>query len=438
MIKIYPDLPQAKQTILKRDSIQSDDVPQAILDRLTQIFGDAVTPAEAVRRILADVRARGDASLRDWTKRIDEIDLDSISISNFQLPTSNFQLPISNLQLAADRIKAFHAQQPLTSWRTPDGMLGQKISPIKRVGFYVPGGSAPLPSSLLMSVIPAQVAGVKEIVVCTPPSQPNGDVPPVILAAAKIAGVDRVYRIGGAQAIAAMAYGTESVPRVDKIVGAGNLFVTLAKQQVFGIVGIDGLAGPTETVVIADDTANPKWVAADLLAQAEHDPLATAILFTPSASLAQAVQIEVGRQMEELARAEIIAQSLDNRGGIVLTPDLAAAVELANDFAPEHMCIATKNPNEWADKITNAGGLFLGERSFEVLGDYVAGPSHVMPTSGTARFASPLNVLDFVHITSLISLDAVTAAQLSPVAAAIARAESLTAHASAAEARVEK
>jgi histidinol dehydrogenase len=225
---------------------------------------------------------------------------------------------------------------------------------------------------------------------------------------------------------------------VDKIVGAGNLFVTLAKQQVFGVVGIDGLAGPTETVVIADDTANPKWVAADLLAQAEHDPLATAILFTPSASLAQAVQIEVGKQMEELSRAKIIAQSLDNRGGIVLTPDLATAVELANDFAPEHLCIATKNPNDLADKITNAGGLFLGERSFEVLGDYVAGPSHVMPTSGTARFASPLNVLDFVHITSLISLDAATAAQLSPVAAAIARAESLTAHASAAEARVEK
>ena len=419
-----PDLPQAKQTILKRDSIQSDDVPQAILDRLAQIFGDAVTPAEAVRRILADVRARGDASLRDWTKRIDEIDLDSISISN--------------LQLAADRIKSFHEQQPVTSWRTPDGMLGQKISPIKRVGFYVPGGSAPLPSSLLMSVIPAQVAGVEEIVVCTPPSQPNGDVPPVILAAAKIVGVDRVYRIGGAQAIASMAYGTESVPRVDKIVGAGNLFVTLAKQQVFGVVGIDGLAGPTETVVIADDTANPKWVAADLLAQAEHDPLATAILFTPSASLAQAVQIEVGKQMEELSRAKIIAQSLDNRGGIVLTPDLATAVELANDFAPEHLCIATKNPNDLADKITNAGGLFLGERSFEVLGDYVAGPSHVMPTSGTARFASPLNVLDFVHITSLISLDAATAAQLSPVAAAIARAESFTAHASAAEARVEK
>ena len=435
MIKIFSNLTDAKNTILRRDSINYDEVPQSLLDQLAHIFGEAVTPAEAVRRILADVRARGDASLRDWTKRIDGLDLKELSVPS---ASSVDQSLISNLQLAADRIRTFHEQQPITSWRTPDGMLGQKISPIKRVGFYVPGGSAPLPSSLLMSVIPAQVAGVKEIVVCTPPSQPNGDVPPVILAAAKIAGVDRVYRIGGAQAIAAMAFGTESVPRVDKIVGAGNLFVTLAKQQVFGMVGIDGLAGPTETVVIADDSANPKWVAADLLAQAEHDPLATAILFTPSLKLAQAVQIEVGRQMEELSRSEIIAQSLSNRGGIVLTPDLATAVELANDFAPEHLCIATKNPNEWADKITNAGGLFLGERSFEVLGDYVAGPSHVMPTSGTARFASPLNVLDFVHITSLISLDAATAAQLSPIAASLARAESLTAHASAAEMRLEK
>lgn len=435
MIKIFPNLPDAKNTILRRDSINYDEVPQSLLDRLAELFDEAVAPAEAVRRILADVRARGDASLRDWTKRIDEIDLKEISVPS---GSSVDQSLISNLQLAADRIRIFHEQQPIRSWRTPDGMLGQKISPIKRVGFYVPGGSAPLPSSLLMSVIPALVAGVKEIVVCTPPSQPNGDVPPVILAAAKIAGVDRVYRIGGAQAIAAMAFGTESIPRVDKIVGAGNLFVTLAKQQVFGMVGIDGLAGPTETVVIADDSANPKWIAADLLAQAEHDPLATAILFTPSRKLAEAVQVEVGRQMEELSRAEIIVQSLNNRGGIVLTPDLATAVELANDFAPEHLCIATKNPNEWADKITNAGGLFLGERSFEVLGDYVAGPSHVMPTSGTARFASPLNVLDFVHITSLISLDAATAAQLSPIAASLARAESLTAHESAAEMRFEK
>ncbi len=433
MIKIYSDLTQSKQTLLRRDSINYDEVPQSLLDSLAQLFGEAVTPAEAVRRILADVRARGDASLRDWTKRIDGLNLQSLIIDSSS--SSVDQSLISSLQLAADRIKSFHSQQPITSWRTQDGSLGQKISPIKRVGFYVPGGSAPLPSSLLMSVIPALVAGVKEIVVCTPPSQPNGDVPPVILAAAKIVGVDRVYRIGGAQAIAAMAFGTESVPRVDKIVGAGNLFVTLAKQQVFGIVGIDGLAGPTETVVIADDSANPKWVAADLLAQAEHDPLATSILFTPSRKLAEAVQVEVGRQMEELSRAEIIAQSFDNRGGIVLTPDLATAVELANDFAPEHLCLAIKNPSDWADKITNAGGLFLGERSFEVLGDYVAGPSHVMPTSGTARFASPLNVLDFVHITSLISLDAATAVQLSPIAAAIARAESLTAHENAAQMR---
>jgi len=436
MIKIFSNLTDAKNTILRRDSINYDKVPQSLLDRLAELFGEAVTPAEAVRRILADVRARGDASLREWTKRIDGFTLQSLIIGSSS--ASIDQSLISNLQLAADRIRSFHAQQPIASWRTPDGSLGQKISPIQRVGFYVPGGSAPLPSSLLMSVIPALVAGVKEIVVCTPPSQPDGDVPPVILAAAKIAGVDRVYRLGGAQAIAAMAVGTESVPRVDKIVGAGNLFVTLAKQQVFGMVGIDGLAGPTETVVIADDSAKPKWIAADLLAQAEHDPLATAILFTPSASLAQAVQIEVGKQMEELSRAEIIAQSLDNRGGIVLTPDLSTAVELANDFAPEHLCLATKNPNDWADKITNAGGLFLGERSFEVLGDYVAGPSHVMPTSGTARFASPLNVLDFVHITSLISLDAATAAQLSPIAASLARAESLTAHESAALKRVER
>ena len=294
MIKILSNLTDAKNTILRRDSINYDEVPQSLLDQLAHIFGEAVTPAEAVRRILADVRARGDASLRDWTKRIDGLDLKEISVPSV---SSVDQSLISNLQLAADRIRTFHEQQPITSWRTQDGMLGQKISPIKRVGFYVPGGSAPLPSSLLMSVIPALVAGVKEIVVCAPPSQPNGDVPPVILTAAKIAGVDRVYRIGGAQAIAAMAFGTESVPRVDKIVGAGNLFVTLAKQQVFGMVGIDGLAGPTETVVIADDSANPKWVAADLLAQAEHDPLATAILFTPSAALAQAVQIEVGKQM---------------------------------------------------------------------------------------------------------------------------------------------
>ena len=416
-------------SILKRQPIVAEDYPPSLLASLERLFGEPISPDAAVARILADVRTRGDAALRDWTKRIDNIDLNSISVKSVQ---SVDQSLISNLRFAADRIRSFHVQQPIRSWQTADGKLGQRVTPIERVGFYVPGGSAPLPSSLLMSVIPAQVAGVKEIVVCTPPGKPNGDIPPVILAAAHICGIERVYRIGGAQAIAAMAFGTESVPRVNKIVGPGNLFVTLAKRQVFGVVGLDGLAGPTETVVVADDSAHPAWVAADLLAQAEHDPLASAILLTPSRPLAEAVQVEVGRQMESLSRADIIAQSFANRSGIVLTPDLATAVRLANIYAPEHLCLSVEHPEQWADQITCAGGLFMGEQSFEVLGDYVAGPSHVMPTGGTARFASPLNVLDFVRITSVISLDAATAAQLSPVAAALARAESLDAHANAA------
>ncbi|MCA9972888.1 MAG: histidinol dehydrogenase, partial [Anaerolineales bacterium] len=306
--------------------------------------------------------------------------------------------------------------------------------PIARVGAYVPGGTAPLPSSLLMSVIPAQVAGVPDIVVATPPGK-DGQVNDVILAAAAICGIDTVYTLGGALAVAALAFGTDSVRRVDKIVGAGGLFTTLAKRQVYGLVGIDGLYGPTETVVVADETADPAWVAADMLAQAEHDVLATAILFTPSPALAAGVQREIGQQLEQLSRADIIAQSLAAQGGIVLTADLAEACRLASDFAAEHTCIATADPARWIDQIPNAGGLFVGERSFEVLGDYVAGPSHVMPTGGTARFASPLNVLDFVKISSIVQLDDSTSASLSTLAARIAQAEQLTAHASAATKR---
>jgi histidinol dehydrogenase len=317
------------------------------------------------------------------------------------------------------------------------GRLGQRITPIQRVGVYVPGGTAPLPSSLLMAVIPAQVAGVPEIVVATPPGREKGKVSDVILAAAAICGVETVYTLGGAQAIAALAFGTESVPRVDKIVGPGNLFVTLAKKQVYGMVGIDGLYGPTETVVVADETADPVWVAADMLAQAEHDGLATAILLTPSRELATAVQHEIAHQLESLSRGEIIAVSLANQGGIVLTADMEEACTLASEFAAEHTCIATTNLQKWAGKIRNAGGLFIGERSFEVLGDYVAGPSHVMPTGGTARFSSPLNVSDFVKITSLIELDDVTAVQLSPIAARLAQAEGLDGHAQAAKKRLE-
>ena len=426
MLNIFTDYSR-----LKRANFIQDDYPASLLASIARIFGEPLTPEAAVAHLLADVQQRGDAALREWTRRIDGISLETFSVKSVQSVDPKLT---DALTFAAERIKSFHVQQPIPAWMNADRTLGQRVVPLQRVGVYVPSGTAPLPSSLLMSVIPAQVAGVKEIVVCTPPGKPaqHGDVPPVILAAAHICGIERVYRIGGAQAIAAMAFGTESIPRVDKIVGPGNLFVTLAKRQVFGLVGLDGLAGPTETVVVADDSANPAWVAADLLAQAEHDPLATAILLTPSRVLAEAVQIEVGKQMELLSRAEIIAQSFENRGGIILTPDLATAIRLANEYAPEHLCLSVENPEQGSGQITNAGGLFVGEGSFEVLGDYVAGPSHVMPTGGTARFASPLNVLDFVKIINVIALDAASAAELSPVAATLARAESLDAHANAA------
>jgi histidinol dehydrogenase len=254
----------------------------------------------------------------------------------------------------------------------------------------------------------------------------------VILAACAVAGVDEIYAIGGAQAVAALAYGTETIRPVNKIFGPGNLFVTLAKRQVYGVVGIDGLAGPTETVVIADDSANPAWVAADLLAQAEHDLLASAILLTPSQTLIQKVQAEVAKQIEQRSRADIIVASLENRGGAVLTRDLSEAVELANEYAPEHLALSVSDPWRWAEKVTNAGGIFMGEHSFEVLGDYLAGPSHVMPTGGSARFASPLNVWDFVKIVSLVALDDKTAQAVSPVAATLAQSEGLDAHANAA------
>jgi histidinol dehydrogenase len=392
-----------------------------------------------VARILDSVRQNGDQALRDWTLRIDGVALDTLEALSTTWATAFESLTADladALVLAAERIRSFHARQAVSSWTTTElgGTLGQWVRPLTRVGVYVPGGTAPLPSSLLMTAIPAKVAGVEEVVICTPPGA-GGQVPDTILAAAHIAGVDRLFSVGGAQAIAAMAYGTASIPRVDKIVGAGGLFTTLAKRRVYGQVGIDGLYGPTETVVVADDLADPVWVAADLLAQAEHDVLATAILLTPSRRLAEAVQAELARQVAGLSRADIAMAAMAGQGGIVLTPDLATAVRLADEFAPEHLCLSVREPEAWAKRIRNAGGLFLGEHSFEVLGDYVAGPSHVMPTGGTARFASPVNVLDFVKITSVVALDADTAGQLGPAAASLARAESLTAHAAAAEYR---
>ena len=439
MIKIF-DSQTARATILRRVPPGDEEVPASVLDRIEATFGERITPDEAVRRILGDIRARGDAALQAWTEK-----LDGKSPERFLVPGDSLRAALESipqeeraaLELAAARIESFYKKQPLSSWITQEtgGVLGQLIRPIQRVGLYIPGGTAPLPSSVLMSAVPAKVAGVKEIVLSVPPQRGTGEIAPIILAAAALVGVQEVYAMGGAQAIAALAYGTESIRAVDKIFGPGNLFVTLAKKQVFGVVGIDGLAGPTETVVVADESADPAWVASDLLAQAEHDVLASAILLTPSPMLAEAVQAEVGRQMESLPRAEIVAQSLNDRSGIVVTNDLDEAVELSNLYGPEHLCLAVKDPWLWSEKVTSAGGIFMGEYSFEVLGDYVAGPSHVMPTNGTARFASPLNVWDFVHIISLIGLNEAAGRELSKPAAVIARAEGLEAHARSADRR---
>lgn len=443
MLKQY-DPQTARQTILKRTPPDELQVSQRVQDGITQLFGEPLTPAQAVSRILNDVRQHGDSALQSWTSRLDGLDLRPAPISKGAIQAALDSIPPTQrdaLEGAAARIEAFHRRQPLSSWFTNElgGTLGQILRPIERVGLYVPGGTAPLSSSVLMSAIPARVAGVNEIVVVTPPNRSftNSDAPvdPIILAACAIADVDEVYLLGGAQAIGALAYGTETIRRVDKIFGPGNLFVTLAKRQVYGVVGIDGLAGPTETVVIADEFSNPAWVAADLLAQAEHDFLASAILLTPSQALIENVQAEVAGQIEGLARAEIIAASLANRGGAVLTSDLEEAMELSNGYAPEHLALSVRDPWKWVEKVKHAGGVFVGEHSFEVLGDYLAGPSHVMPTGGSARFASPLNVWDFVKIISLVALDQTTAEGIGPVAARIAEAECLDAHANAARLR---
>ena len=438
-MRIY-SVEEAQKSILKRRPLDEWPVGERVLDSIARVFGERLTPEQAVQRILREVRQGGDRALREWSQRLDDF-----APHSFRVPPQELQEALRTLdpqvrqalEQAAARIEAFYRRQPLISWMSQDlgGVLGQLVRPIRRVGLYVPGGTAPLPSTVLMTAIPARVAGVQEIAITVPPQRGSGQVSKVTLAAAALAGVEEVYALGGAQAIAALAFGTESIPAVDKLFGPGNLFVTLAKRQVFGVVGIDGLAGPTETMVIADEAARPDWVAADLLAQAEHDVLASAILLTPSGSLAQAVQAEIARQMESLPRGEIVAQALEHQSGIVLTRDLHQAVELANAYGAEHLCLAVRQPWEWVDKITAAGGLFLGEYSFEVLGDYIAGPSHVMPTGGTARFASPLNLMDFVRLISLVALDERTARSLAPLAAQLARAEGLEAHARAADQR---
>jgi histidinol dehydrogenase len=436
LLRIYASS-EARTSLLARQPVGEVTVTPTLAAGIERVFGERLTPDEAVRRLLSDVRERGDAALREWSQRIDGVAPESFAVPAEALRSAYDALAPGlrrALHVSIDRVRAFHKKQPLHSWLdwSPDGSaLGQIIRPLERVGVYAPGGTALYPSTLIMAVVPAQVAGVAEIVVATPPGR-NGQPAPIILAAAYACGVQTVYRIGGAQAIAALAYGTPSIPRVDKIVGPGNIFVVLAKRHVYGMVDIDGLPGPTETLVVADAGANPELVAADLLAQAEHDSLASAILVTPSRRLAEAVQLEVARQMEELpARTDLIAESLRGQGGIVVCADLDEAVDLANAYAAEHLCLHVADPWSLVGKVRNAGGIFLGENSYEVLGDYVAGPTHVMPTMGTARFASPLNVRDFTKVISLFALGQGQAREIGPAAQALATAEGLTAHAAA-------
>ena len=412
-----------------------------MLDENERIFGERIGPDEGVRRILADVRTRGDVAVRDWTLKLDGVRIDDLRVNPETVLRSSAEVGpdvYDALVLAADRIERFHSRQPNQSWIQNDeeGTVGQLVRPIDRVGIYVPGGTAPLPSTLLMTAIPARVANVREIIVVTPPQRETGLPSSVTLAAAAVARVDAVYTAGGAQAVAALAFGTESIPAVDKICGPGSLFVTLAKRQLFGLVGIDGLPGPTETVIVADGGADPEMAAADLLAQAEHDVLASAVLLTPSRALAKKVQAAVHAQLEELERASIACATFARSAGIVVTETLPHAFALANEYAPEHLCLLVEDPWRWVDHVQNAGGLFLGERSFEVLGDYTAGPSHVMPTGGTARFASPVNVTDFGKLISIIGLNESALESIGPAAETLAHTEGLDGHAAAVRRRL--
>jgi histidinol dehydrogenase len=423
-------------------AVDNAALPASVRAGIRDTFGQDLSAEAVVQRVLDDVRTRGDAAVRHFTLAFDRAEVAELRVPDAAIDAAVArigQTVIGALETAAQRIRAFHEHGRRNSWlnHTPSGgALGQLIRPLDRVAVYAPGGRAPYPSSVLMAAVPARVAGVGEVVLASPPSGPNGEVADVLLAAARVAGVDAVYRVGGAQAIAGLAYGTESLPRVDKIVGPGNLFVVLAKRMVFGQVGIEALPGPTECLVVADDSANPAWVAADLLAQAEHDPLACSLLITPDHALAERVACEVAEQVKSLPRREIVEESLANRGGIVETTDLDVAIELANAFAGEHLCLAVRDPWTWLGKVRHAGGVFLGELNAEAIGDYTAGPSHIMPTGGTARFSSPVNVDDFVKIISVFGLGPEDLRQAGPPAVILARAESLEAHARAIEVRL--
>jgi len=440
MIPIY-SLEEAEKSILIRKSIVNTPVSPQINDQIIKIFGKPLTPQEVVKRIINDVIKKGDLALIEWTKKLDNTDISNsieVKVDQMEAALKSLDTKIKNVLIKTrDRILAFHRKQPISSWTTNDlgGSLGQIINPIQKVGFYVPGGSAPLPSTIIHSVCPAIVAGVEEILIVSPPP-----ISPIILATCNLMRDFnlklRVFQIGGVQAIAGLAFGTESVPKVNKIVGFGNIFVTLAKREVYGIVGIDGITGPTEAVILADGSADPQLIASDLLAQAEHDFLSIPILLTTSPDLANMVRNSIEEQMPKLSRAEIAQYAIENNGGIILVTSIKEATSVINDFAPEHLSIVTKDPQEILPQIRNSGGVFLGESSCEVMGDYVAGPSHVMPTGGAAKFSSSLSVLDFLKITSLVALDKKTVKSIAPLAEVLARNEKLTAHSEAARRRI--
>lgn len=414
------DAGELKRRVMNRSQLQNEEV------------------SRIVKEIVARVRQEGDAALFDYTAKFDHVTMtaETVLVTKDEIARAYEAASpewLDAMREAARRITAFHEKQKQNTWLNfdPAISLGQKITPLKRVGVYVPGGTAAYPSSVLMNVLPAKVAGVKEIIMVTPPGRDGSVSYPLALVAADLAGVDKIYKVGGAQAVAALAFGTESIPRVDKITGPGNIFVANAKREVFGHVGIDMVAGPSEVLVIADDSANPRYVAADLLSQAEHDPLAAAILVTDSETLAAAVQAEIARQTALLPRRDVIEKSLTAYGTIVVAPTLPDCADIAKQIAPEHMELSVADPYGLLPLIENAGAIFLGHYSPEPLGDYLAGPNHVLPTSGTARFFSPLSVDDFVKKSSLICCSRAELERVSEQVMLLARQEGLDAHANA-------
>lgn len=427
--------------IVKLTKESKSNILENLLKRSPNSYGKFES---AVADILANVKSRGDDALFEYTRNFDKADINPSNIVVTQEEIDEAYSLVDDklldvIRKALVNIRDYHEKQKQYSWfdSKPDGtILGQKVTALSRVGVYVPGGKAAYPSSVLMNVMPAKVAGVEQIVMCTPPDK-EGKVYPTTLVAAKEAGVDVIYKVGGAQAIAAMAYGTASVPKVDKIVGPGNIYVALAKKAVFGYVSIDSVAGPSEIMVIADETANPRFVAADLLSQAEHDEMASAILVTTSEELAKKVSAQIDEFLKELSRSEIISKSLENYGYILVADSIDEAIEVANDIASEHLEIVTKDPFNVMTKIKNAGAIFLGEYSSEPLGDYFAGPNHVLPTNGTAKFFSPLSVDDFIKKSSIISYSREALELIHNDIETFAKAERLTAHANSIHVRFE-